>query len=133
MMIGDRLRALALQPVELVHEEGAVVEPRQHVVGAEKFEIGLGLLARGDVGQRDLHQRPVALMAGQHRELQQQMQLGAVERIVHDLALLEQLAVPQVDELLAEMRLHLVAEHVGQADAAASPCPARRTVRACGC
>ncbi|OIQ66283.1 hypothetical protein GALL_521490 [mine drainage metagenome] len=42
------------------------------------------------------------------------MELGAIERIVHHLALLEQLAVPQIDELLAEMRPHLVAEHVGE-------------------
>ena len=55
------------------------------------------------------------LVARQHRELQMQMQLVAVERVVHHLALLEQLAVPQVDQLLAEMLLHLVAEDVGEA------------------
>ncbi len=40
--------------------------------------------------------------------------LAAVQRIVDDFALLEQLAVPQIDELLAEMRPHVVAEHLWQ-------------------
>ena len=52
--------------------------------------------------------------AGEHGELQQQVQLGAVECVVDHLALLEQLAVPQIDELLTEARLHLVTEDGGR-------------------
>ena len=39
----------------------------------------------------------------------------AGERVVHDLPALEELAVPQVDQLLGEVRLHVIAEDLGQA------------------
>jgi hypothetical protein len=42
------------------------------------------------------------------------MNLVAVERIVDDFPLLKQLAVPQVDELLAKMRLHVIAKNVAE-------------------
>ena len=107
----DRPGALALEAVQFVLEEGAVAQARQHVVLAEVFEVGLGLLACSDVDEGDLHQPPVFLCAGQHRELQHHVDEVAVERVVDDLALLQQLAVPEVDQLLGEGRLHLVAEH----------------------
>ena len=53
------------------------------------------------------------LVAGQHGKLQMQMQLVALQGIVHDLALLKQLALPQIDQLLAEVRPHRVAEDLG--------------------
>src|SRR5690606_21996929 len=52
---------------------------------------------------------------GQHRELQQNMPLAAVEGIIDHLAALEKNAVPQIDQLLAEMRLHLAAKYLRQA------------------
>ena len=70
---GDGKRPFAFEAVELFRVEGAVVELGQDVVPAEKLEIGLGLLAGGDVGERDLDERPVALVPGQHRELQMQV------------------------------------------------------------
>ena len=77
---------------------------------AEKFEIGLGFLARGDIGQGDLRSRPVALVPRQYRELQIEVQFGTVERVIDDLALVEQVAVPELDELFLEVPQHLVAE-----------------------
>jgi len=67
----------------------------QHVMGTEIFEIGFRLLARGDVGQREPAPATSRVHGWQHGELQQQMQLGAVERVVTNLALLEQFAVPR--------------------------------------
>ena len=112
---GDRRRTLALEAIEFVDKEGAIVELGEDVVLAEELEIGLGLLAGGDVGQRDLDQRPVFFAAGEHRKLQMKMQRRAIERIVHHFALLEELSVPQVDQLFAERLQHRVAKDVAQA------------------
>ena len=111
----DRKWSLALQAVELVDIEGAVVELGQHVVLAEIFQIGLGPLACRDVGQRHLDQRPIVLVTGQHRELQMKMQFVARQGVVDDLALLENLTLPEIDQLLLEMLPHLVAEHIAEA------------------
>ena len=81
---------------------------------AEVFQIGFGLLAGRDVGEGDLHERPVVLVAGQDRKLQMKMYLVAVKRVIDDFALLKQLAVPQVDKLLAKVRLHIVTKNIAQ-------------------
>ncbi len=111
----DRPRALAAQPRQFVLVVRAVVQLGQHVVLAEEFDIGLGLLARGDIGQRYQHLVPFRLMPWEHRPLHVHIDLPAVQRIVDDLALLPQLLVPQVDQLLGEMLLHVVPEHIAQA------------------
>jgi hypothetical protein len=42
------------------------------------------------------------------------MQHAAVERVVDDFSLLEKLALSEVDQLLAEMLLHIIAEDIAQ-------------------
>ena len=75
----DRERALALQAHDLVVVERAVAQLGQRVVFAQVFEVGLGLLARGDVGQRHQHHVPTLLVRGQHRKLQVDIDLLAGE------------------------------------------------------
>ena len=82
---------------------------------AEIFEISLGLLARRNVGERHLHQRPILLMPGQDGELELHMDLFAVEGVIQHFPLLKDLPVPEIDELLAKMRAHVVPEDFPQA------------------
>ncbi len=111
----DRPRALASQPRELVFVVGAVVELGQYIVFAQELDIGLGLLACGDVGQRHQHLVPFRLAAGEHRPLHEHVHGPAIQRIVDDFALLPELLVPEIDQLLGELDAHIVAEHIAQA------------------
>lgn len=83
----DRKWPLALQTIELVDVERTVVQFGENIVLAEVFQIGFGLLAGRDVGEGDLHERPVVLVAEQDRKLQMKMYLVAVKRVIDDFAL----------------------------------------------
>ena len=107
----QRPGTLAADAVELFHVEGPVAQLREHVVLAQILEIGLGLLARGDVHQREQHQRPIILVPLHDGELHVDVHRLARQRVVDDLALLEQLAVPQVLQLLGKGLMHLATEY----------------------
>ncbi|MNJ04204.1 hypothetical protein D3C73_1648450 [compost metagenome] len=68
----------------------------QHIVLAEIFEIGLRFLARGDVGECHLNSRPVALVAGKHGKVQQNMSLGAIERVIDHFTMVKKIAIPEL-------------------------------------
>ena len=80
---------------------------------AQVFEVGLGLLARRDVHQRQQDQTPVVAVAIQHRELHVDMDSVAGQGVVHHLALLNQLTVPQILQLLGKGLLHFAPEDAG--------------------
>src|SRR5262249_20257371 len=86
--------ALALEAVEFIDIERAIVELGEYVVLAEVLEIGFSLLARRDVREGDLDERPVVFVTGQHRKLEMEVQFAAVERIIENFALLKQLSLP---------------------------------------
>ncbi|MNS89867.1 hypothetical protein D3C72_1238930 [compost metagenome] len=110
----DRPRPLAAQARQLVLVIGAVVELGQHVVLAQELHVGFRLFARGDVGQRHQHLVPVCLPAREDRPLHEHVHRAAIERVVDDFALLPELFVPEVDQLLGKVDAHVVAEHVAQ-------------------
>ena len=91
---GHRERAFALQPVHFIDVKRAVLEFRQRVVLAEKLQVRLRFLARGDIGKRDEDEIPIGFVAGKHRELQMHMQLLPFQRIVDHLALMEKAVLP---------------------------------------
>ncbi|MNY01005.1 hypothetical protein D3C86_1335180 [compost metagenome] len=110
----NRPERAALQPVQLIRIEGAVVQLGQHIVLAEIFEIGFSLLARGNVRQRHLHQRPVVLMARENGKMQENVPLRTVKRIIHHLAMVVEIAVPKLHQLFAERLFHLAAENIAK-------------------
>ena len=108
---GQRPGALAGQAVEFLGVKGAVAQLREHIVLAQVLQIGFSLLARRDVHQRQEHQPPVAHVIGQHRELHVDMHRIARQCVVDHFALLEGLALPQVQQLLRKGLVHLPAKH----------------------
>ena len=102
---------LAPETVELFHIERPVAQLREHVVLAQVFQVGLGLFARRDVHQGQQHQAPVALVPRHHGKLHVDVHRIARQGVIDHLALLHQLAVPQVLQLLGKGVVHLTTEH----------------------
>ena len=108
---GQRPGALAGQTVEFLGVKRPVAQLREHIVLAQVLQIGFSLLARRDVHQRQEHQPPVAHVIGQHRELHVDMHRIARQCVVDHFALLEGLALPQVQQLLRKGLVHLPAKY----------------------
>src|SRR5690606_7860907 len=98
------------QSLDFIGKEGTVLQAAQNVMLAEVFQITFCFLAGSYVCEGKQYLIPLGFVAGCHPELQVGVNHTAVQCVGGQFTLLEQNAVPKVDDLFPELVAHVLAK-----------------------